>query len=78
MKRSISVLLSAILAASFLFASCGETQPEAGPGSGGSPAAPSTPSADVTAEDSGTDEEKRKQVHELFRDKFEMLEKQST
>ena len=51
MKRSISVLLSAILAASFLFVSCGETQPEAGPGSGGSPAAPSTPSADVTAEE---------------------------
>ena len=33
---------------------------------------------DAATEDPGTDEEKRKQVHELFRDKFEMLEKQSS
>ena len=33
---------------------------------------------DVAADDPGTDEEKKKQVHELFRDKFEMLEKQSS
>ena len=31
---------------------------------------------DVTDGETGTEEEKRKQVHELFRDKFEMLEKQ--
>ena len=33
---------------------------------------------EVTTESFGTEEEKRKQVHELFRDKFEMLEKQSS
>ena len=32
--------------------------------------------ADETAGNSGSNEEKRKQIHELFRDKFEMLENQ--
>ena len=33
---------------------------------------------DATVGNPGDDEEKRKQVHALFRDKFEMLEKQSS
>ena len=33
---------------------------------------------DVTAAGPATDAEMRKQIHELFRDKFEMLEKQSS
>ena len=33
---------------------------------------------DGTAGNPGTDEAMRKQIHELFRDKFELLEKQSS
>ena len=33
---------------------------------------------DAAAGNPGTDEEKRKQVHELFRDKFAALERQSS
>ena len=35
-------------------------------------------SADVSAGNHKTDADMKKQVHELFRDKFEMLEKQSS